>query len=131
MFSITAPLTTALGSAAIGLAIATAGTASAGTADDAFVTQMRTVGIEFKSPQAANHTGRQVCKELAAGKTGVDVAKEIVSQTDMSPPGGLSRRVCDQGLLPAVRRPTRPVVDVTPHPRHAGIPAIGIPAPVF
>jgi hypothetical protein len=46
---------------------------------------MRTVGIEFKSPQAANHTGRQVCQELAAGKTGVDVAKEIVSQTDMSP----------------------------------------------
>lgn len=72
MFSITAALTTALGAAAIGLAIATAGTASAGTADDAFVTQMRTVGIEFKSPQAANHTG-------------VDVAKEIVSQTDMSP----------------------------------------------
>jgi len=85
MFSITAPLTTALGAAAIGLAIATAGTASAGTADDAFVTQMRTVGIEFKSPQAANHTGRQVCQELAAGKTGVDVAREIVSQTDMSP----------------------------------------------
>ncbi len=85
MFSITTPLATAIGAAAIGLAIATAGTASATDADNIFMTQMRTLGIEFKSQQAANHTGRQVCQELANGETGVDIAKEIVSQTDMTP----------------------------------------------
>jgi hypothetical protein len=86
MFSprITAAVTTAFGAAAVGLAVATAGAAGAGTADDAFIAQMTGVGISFTSPQEAVKEGHQVCRELAAGKTGTDVATEVLSQTDLT-----------------------------------------------
>jgi hypothetical protein len=86
MFSprITAAITTALGAAAVGLAVATAGGAAAGTIDDAFITEMRGLGVTFTSPQEAIKEGHQVCKELAAGKTGTDVATEVLSQTDLT-----------------------------------------------
>ncbi|SOJ56561.1 hypothetical protein MSIMFB_04039 [Mycobacterium simulans] len=86
MFSprITAALTTAIGAAAVGLAVATAGAASASTADEAFISQMESVGVTFSSPQAAVQEGHQVCKELAAGNTGSQIASEIVSQTNLT-----------------------------------------------
>jgi hypothetical protein len=79
-----AAVTTALGAAAVGLAVATAGAAGASTADDAFITEMRSLGITFSSPQEAIKEGHQVCRELAAGKTGTDVATEVLSQTDLT-----------------------------------------------
>lgn len=86
MFSprITAAVTTAVGAAAVGLALATAGAAGASTADDAFITEMRGLGVTFTSPQEAIKEGHQVCRELAAGKTGTDVAGEVLSQTNLT-----------------------------------------------
>ena len=86
MFSarITAAVTTAIGGAAAGLAIATAGAAGASTADDAFITEMRGLGVTFATPQDAIKEGHQVCKELATGKTGTDVATEVLSQTNLT-----------------------------------------------
>jgi hypothetical protein len=86
MFSprITAAVTTAIGAAAIGLAVATAGAAGASTADDAFITEMRGLGVTFTSPQEAVKAGHQVCKELAAGRTGTEVATEVLSQTNLT-----------------------------------------------
>jgi hypothetical protein len=73
-----------VGTAAVGLPSTTAGGAAAGTIDDAFITEMRGLGITFTSPQEAIKEGHQVCKELAAGKTGTDVATEVLSQTDLT-----------------------------------------------
>lgn len=86
MFSprITAAVTTAVGAAAVGLAVATAGAASASSADDAFISQMQSIGVTFSSPQAAVQQGHQVCKELAAGSTGTQIASEILSQTNLT-----------------------------------------------
>jgi len=87
MFShrITTVASTAIGAAAIGLAaVATAGTAGATTAEDAFIAQMHSLGISFTSPQEAVKEGHQVCSELAAGKTGTDIAAEVLSQTDLT-----------------------------------------------
>ena len=81
---ITAAVTTAIGAAAIGLAVATAGAAGASTADDAFITEMRGLGVTFTSPQEAVKAGHQVCKELAAGRTGTEVATEVLSQTNLT-----------------------------------------------
>jgi Protein of unknown function (DUF732) len=80
MFSprINAAVTTAIGAAA-GLAVATAGGAAASTADDAFITEMRGLGISFSSPQEAVKEGHQVCMELKAGKSGTDVARKVLS----------------------------------------------------
>jgi hypothetical protein len=86
MFSprITAAVTTAIGAAAVGLAVATAGAAGASTTDDDFIQQMNSVGISFNSPEEGVQQGHQVCKELAAGKTGTEIAREVLSQTDLT-----------------------------------------------
>jgi hypothetical protein len=87
MFShrITTIATTAIGAAAIGLAaVAAAGTAGASTTDDAFIAQMKSLGVSFSSPQEAAKEGHQVCAELAAGKTGTDVATEVLNQTNLT-----------------------------------------------
>ncbi|CAM4226686.1 hypothetical protein MB901379_03626 [Mycobacterium basiliense] len=81
---LTATVITALGAGAIGLAVATSGTASAGTADEAFIAQMKAVGVTFSSPTSAARQGHQVCQELASGKSGTDVAEEILSQTNLT-----------------------------------------------
>jgi len=81
---ITAAVTTAIGAAAVGLAVATAGAAGASTVDDAFITEMRGIGVTFTSPQEAVKEGHQVCTELASGKTGTDVATEVLSQTNLT-----------------------------------------------
>lgn len=76
---------TMIGAAAIGLvALGTAGTAPATTADDAFISQMDNLGISFSSPAEAVREGHQVCRELASGKTGTDVASEVLKQTNLS-----------------------------------------------
>ena len=74
-----------IGAAAIGLAaVAAASTAGASTTDDAFIAQMQSLGISIPSAQEAVKEGHQVCTELAAGKTGTDVATEVLSQTDLT-----------------------------------------------
>ena len=76
---------TMIGAAAIGLvAVGTAGAAGAGTADDAFISAMDTLGISFSSPAEAVREGHQVCRELAAGKSGTDVATEVLKQTNLT-----------------------------------------------
>jgi Protein of unknown function (DUF732) len=76
---------TMIGAAAIGLiAVGTAGTASASTVDDAFLAQMDNLGISFSSPADAIKDGHKVCQELASGKTGTDVASEVLKQTNLT-----------------------------------------------
>jgi hypothetical protein len=87
MFSlrITTVATTAIGAAAIGLAaFAGAGTAAASTPDDTFLAQMKGLGVTFNSPQEAVREGHVVCTKLAAGKTGLDVFHEVLSQTHLT-----------------------------------------------
>ena len=61
-----------IGAAVMGLgAVATAGTAAASSADDAFIAQMKVLGVTFTSPQEAVREGRQVCTELAAGNAAI------------------------------------------------------------
>jgi hypothetical protein len=75
-----------VGATALGLAaLAASGTAGANTADDVFIAQMSAVGVTFSSPQTAVKDAHQVCKELAAGSTGTDIANDVVKQTDLSP----------------------------------------------
>lgn len=82
--------TTAIGTAAIMLAaVGFAGTAAASavqTADEAFLTQVQSLGISFSSPQEAVRVGHQVCGELAAGETPIAVTVQIFRQTSMTPP---------------------------------------------
>jgi Protein of unknown function (DUF732) len=82
--------TTAIGTAAIGLAAvgfgATAAARTLQTADEAFLTQMQSLGVSFSSPQEAVREGHQVCGELAAGKTPIAVTVQMFRQTNMTPP---------------------------------------------
>ena len=76
---------TIIGAAAIGIvAVGTAGTAAASNADEAFLAQMDKLGISFSSPADAIKDGHKVCQELAAGKTGTDVASEVLQQTNLT-----------------------------------------------
>lgn len=83
---ITGVVAAALGAAAVGLAVATAGTAGAHgtTDDDAFVAQLESQGISFGSPQAAVRQGHQVCTELEAGKTKVAVSIIMMGHAQLS-----------------------------------------------
>jgi len=102
---LSAVLTSAIGAAAIGVtALAASATAGAGTADDTFIAQMKAIGVTFDSPQAAVSTGHQVCKELAAGESGTQIARETpqANQPDHQAGGGL-RRQRNHRLLPAIR----------------------------
>lgn len=78
------PFTTAVGAAAIGLAVATAGTAGANTKDEAFIAQMESIGVTFSSPQVATQQAQLVCKKLASGETGTEIAEEVLSQTNLT-----------------------------------------------
>lgn len=76
---------TMIGAAAIGIvAIGAAGTAGATTADVAFLAQMDKLGISFSSPADAIKDGHKVCQELASGKTGTDIATEVLQQTNLT-----------------------------------------------
>lgn len=82
---------TTIGAAAIGAAViglgtaATAGAATTSRTDDAFVTQVTNLGIAYASPQEALRDAYLVCAELATGRTGADVATEILNQTTLTP----------------------------------------------
>lgn len=86
--------TTAVGAAAIALAaVGTAGTAAASsvqTADQAFLSQMQSLGVTFPSTQAAVQAGHQVCTELAAGQTPIAVTVQIFRHTNLTPPQAAS-----------------------------------------
>lgn len=86
--------TTAIGAAAIALAaVGTAGTAAARsvqTADQAFLSQMQSLGVTFPSTQAAVRAGHQVCTELAAGQTPIAVTVQIFRHTNLTPPQAAS-----------------------------------------
>ena len=71
----------ALGAA--GLAVATAGGASASSVDDAFLTTISGHGIGFDSPQQAVMDGYLVCLELNAGHSGPEIARQVLSQTNL------------------------------------------------
>lgn len=78
---IIAAFTTAVGAAAIG---PTAGTAGANTKDEAFIAQMESIGVTFSSPQVATQQAQLVCKKLASGETGTEIAEEVLSQTNLT-----------------------------------------------
>lgn len=86
--------TTAIGAAAIALAaVGTAGTAAASsvqTADQAFLSQMQSLGVTFPSTQAAVQAGHHVCTELAAGQTPIAVTVQIFRHTNLTPPQAAS-----------------------------------------
>jgi hypothetical protein len=76
----------AIGTATLGLGgLATAGTAAASRADDAFITRMTAVGVSFPSPQEAVRAGRQVCTDLRAGKAESDIALQLRDQRNLTP----------------------------------------------
>jgi Protein of unknown function (DUF732) len=76
---------TTVAAAAIGLAaFAGAGTAAAGTADDAFIAQMKSLDVTFPSPQEGVREGQLVCTKLSSGKTGNDIFNEVLSQTNLT-----------------------------------------------
>lgn len=83
---ITAAIATTLGTAAVGLAVATAGGASASTVDDTFLTTISGHGIAFDSPQEAIMDGYLVCVELDAGNSGPEIARQVRSQTNLGAP---------------------------------------------
>ncbi|OBK52569.1 DUF732 domain-containing protein [Mycobacterium sp. 1081908.1] len=81
-------ITAAIGAAvaglgAVGLAMATAGGASASSVDDAFLTAISGHGIGFDSPQQAIMDGYLVCLELNAGNSGPEIARQLLSQTNL------------------------------------------------
>jgi hypothetical protein len=71
---------------AVGLAVATAGAASASSVDDAFLTTISGHGIAFDSPQQAIMDGYLVCLELNAGNSGPEIARQVLSQTNLGTP---------------------------------------------
>jgi Protein of unknown function (DUF732) len=46
---------------------------------------MKAMGVTFSSPSTAVKDGHQVCKQLASGKSGTDIAARVVSMTDLTP----------------------------------------------
>ena len=87
MFSnrIAAVTASTIAAAAFGLAALTgAATASAGTVDDRFLTNIDAEGIAFDSPAAAIEDAHLVCSYLADGDTGVTIAGEILDNSDLT-----------------------------------------------
>ncbi|MCV7101632.1 DUF732 domain-containing protein [Mycobacterium palustre] len=60
-----------------------AATANADATDDAFLSALRGKGIHFGSPDKAFVAGHEVCDELANGKTAVQVASTVQSNSNM------------------------------------------------
>lgn len=77
--------TTAIAAGAFGLAaLAGAATASASSIDDQFLTNIDAEGITFDSVKAAVQDGHLVCSYLADGDTGLDIAGDIMDNTDLT-----------------------------------------------
>ncbi|OBG24826.1 DUF732 domain-containing protein [Mycobacterium sp. 852002-51057_SCH5723018] len=62
---------------------AVAPVAQADATDDAFLSALKAKGIRFGSPDKAFVAGHEVCDELANGKTAVQVASTVQSNSDM------------------------------------------------
>src|SRR5262245_510360 len=76
---------TAVAATGLGLAaLATAGTASAASVDDAFLADIRSAGIVYDSPQGAIANAHAVCHALADGHSGVDVGNVILANTNLT-----------------------------------------------
>jgi hypothetical protein len=81
-----APLVWAAGLLVAGTLAAPAAVAPAARADatdDAFLSALKAKGIHFGSPDKAFIAGHEVCDELANGKTAVQVASTVQSNSDM------------------------------------------------
>jgi hypothetical protein len=77
--------TTAVATAAFGLAaFAGSATASANAVDDEFLTNIDKAGIVFDSNRAAFQDAQKVCSNLASGRSGVDIAQDILNSTDLT-----------------------------------------------
>jgi Protein of unknown function (DUF732) len=81
----TAAIAAAVGTAAVGFALATAGSAAAGTINGDSVAPMTSQATSFSSDQEAIEAGHLVCRELAAGKSKAAVAIMLVARTNLSP----------------------------------------------
>lgn len=121
---IIAAFTTAVGAAAIGLAVATAGTAGANTKDEAFIAQMESIGVTFSSPQVATQQAQLVCKKLASGETGTEIAEEVLSQTNLT----TKQAAYFSSTQPRPTARNTPASSPSRCPPDAGIPSTGIPA---
>jgi hypothetical protein len=77
---------TALVAGALALAaVATAGTAAAvSSADDTFLSEIRSEGISYDSPKAAIANAHYVCSALDKGAKPVDLGQEILDNTDLT-----------------------------------------------
>jgi hypothetical protein len=76
----------AIGAAVVGLGTAAqAGATTAVSPDEVFIAQISNVGISFTSPQEAIRSGHSVCAALAAGRNGGDIAREILSESNLTP----------------------------------------------
>jgi Protein of unknown function (DUF732) len=99
---------TAIAAAGLGLAaITTAGTASALTSpDDDFLAAISNAGIGYDSARVAISNALYVCDAIDDGADPLDLGDEILSNTDLTLPRRLRRRVGIQllpeheGLLP-------------------------------
>lgn len=64
-------------------ALATAASAHANAADDAFLTALKAKGINYESPDAAVNSGHTVCHELDSGQTPEQVANSVLSSSSL------------------------------------------------
>jgi hypothetical protein len=62
---------------------AAAPTAHADAADDAFLSALRSKGISFGSPTAAEIAGHEVCDQLSLGRTSVQVATDVSKNSNL------------------------------------------------
>jgi hypothetical protein len=69
--------------AALGALAAAAPIAHADATDDAFLAALTAKGIHFGSPEKAFVAGHEVCDELGTGKTAVQVASTVQSNSGM------------------------------------------------
>ena len=75
---------TVIAGAALSIAaFASAGTASASAADDQFLSEIQAQGIGFKSAQGAEQAAAAVCSAMGNGESAVNVAKDIMSASDL------------------------------------------------
>jgi hypothetical protein len=69
--------------ALLGPLVAAAPIAHADATDDAFLAALKAKGIQYGSPDKASVAGHEVCDELAGGKTPVQVASTVQSNSSL------------------------------------------------
>lgn len=67
------------------ISFAGAGTASADSIDDRFLTNIYAEGISYPTDFDAIDDALLVCDYLASGRTGTDISVEILGNSDLSP----------------------------------------------